>query len=274
MKKILCLLLIGLGFDLAAQTSTCTLDAGFVASNKKGIWPDSAMNFVSGTVGIPYFQNLTVKVPKDTVVNPITMCFNRVEVSSPNGVPNFNLPPGLNMLAGNNVTITSGVYKFPGNANTCGEISGTPTLAGTYTLQFKVQPYLTPTGGSCSSNPNVAGGSSSYASPTTLLYYKIVINPPAGIKEEVNKRSFALSNIPNPASYKTNIKFLVEDEAVAKISVYNLLGVKIYSSEFKTSIGENSQEIDCSTWAQGVYLYTVNYKDHSETKRMIVNSNR
>ena len=275
MKIFLQVLFISIGITLTAQVSTCTLDPVFVASNKKGIWPDSALNFVSGTVGIPYYQNLTVKVPKDTVVNPLTLCFNRVEVTSPVGITNFNLPPGLKMLAGNNVTLTSGTYKFPGNANTCGDISGTPTVAGTYSLQFKVQTFLTPAiVPPCSSNPNVAAGSGSLAAPTTLMYYRIVINPPAGIKEEVTKRSFALTNVPNPASNKTKIKFIVEDEALLKISVYNLLGAKIQSADLKTTIGENYYEIDCSQWNAGIYLYTVSYKHYSETKRMTVNADR
>lgn len=272
MKKLFTFLLFTTLFHGAFSQATCTLDPAFVASNKKGIWPDSATNFIFGTVGIPYLQNLTVKVPKDTVVNPITMCFNRVEVSSPTGVTNFNLPPGLNMLGGNTVTVTAGTYKFPGNANTCAEISGTPTQAGTYTLQFKVQPYVTPSGGACSATPNVSGGSSSYAQPTTLMYYKIVITDPNGLKEEVNTRSFKLSNAPNPVNGKTSITFSVMDEASAKISVYNLLGSKVYEEKLKTNYGDNTFEFDCSEWNSGIYLYTVQYKSHTETKRMVVNA--
>jgi hypothetical protein len=274
MKKIFTLACFFTMFVAFSQApTTCSLDPTFIAMNKYGIWPDSAMNFVSGTVGMPYGQNLTVKVPKDTTSGSVTFCFNRVEVSTPTTAVNFNLPPGLTLIAGPTVTNTSGTYKFPGNANGCAVISGTPTVAGTYTLQFKVQPYLTPAFSSCSSSPNVNGGSALVA-PTTLVYYKITINPVAGVKEEVTSKSMNLINVPNPVNGKTTIKFNVKDESPVKISVFNILGDKILEERFKTAYGENAYELDASHWSNGIYLYTINYKNHSETKRMIVNNMR
>lgn len=274
MKKIFTLALI---FNVVAAFSqaptTCSLDPGFIASNKSGIWPDSAMNFVSGTVGSPYGQNITVKVPKDTVSGGVTICFNRVELSTPSGYTNFNLPPGLNLLAGPTVTNSSGTYKFPGNANSCAVISGTPTTAGSYTLQFKVQPYLTPAFSSCPNNPNVTGGSA-LVGPTTLTYYIINIAPVTGLKEEVNSKSLNLTNIPNPFSGKTTVKFSVKDESQVKIAVYNLLGNKIYEEKYKTVYGDNSFDVDGSNWSNGVYMLTVQYKNYTETRRMVVNSTR
>ncbi|HRH11745.1 MAG TPA: T9SS type A sorting domain-containing protein [Bacteroidia bacterium] len=273
MKRLFTLLFLLSAFDsYFAQISTCTLDPVFVASNKKGIWPDSVTNFISGTVGVPYFQNLTIKVPKDTVVNPLTMCFNRIEVSSPTVVVNYNLPPGLSMLAGNNVTLTSGTFKFPGNANTCADISGTPTTAGTYSLQFKVQPYMTPAVTSCPGSPNVSGGSASYAQATYLKYYKIVINLPAGVKENVNKTAFSLNAFPNPANGKTTVKFIVEDESAVSITVKNILGQIVMENKGRTKIGLNQIEVNCQNWESGLYFYTIQYKNYSETKRLIVSS--
>lgn len=273
MKRLFTILcLMSIAFSNLAQVSTCSLDPTFVASNKKGIWPDSVTNFVSGTVGVPYFQNLTIKVPKDTVVNPLTMCFNRIEVSSPTVVVNYNLPPGLSMLAGNNVTLTSGTFKFPGNANTCAEISGTPTTAGTYSLQFKVQPFMTPAVTSCPGSPNVSGGSSSYASPTYLKYYKIVINPPAGVKENVNKNAFSLQAYPNPANGKTSIRFIVEDESAVVLTVKNILGQVVSESKSRSRIGLNQLDLDCQNWESGLYFYTIHYKNYKETQRLIVNA--
>jgi hypothetical protein len=273
MKKLYVLFLSVLSFCGAAQVASCSLDPVFIASNKKGIWPDSATNFVSGTVGSPYLQNLSVKVPIDTVTGFGTFCFNRIEVSTPNGYTNFNLPPGLSMLAGNNVTVASGIYKFPGNANTCALLSGTPTTAGSYTLQFKVQPYVTPTGGSCPASPNVSGGSA-LTSPSTLSYYIINIAAAAGIKEEVSSATMHLSNAPNPFTNKTQIKFSVKDESIAKFTVYNLLGSKIFEEKIRTVPGENSYELNAGDWSGGMYLYTVQYKNYTASGRMVINPAR
>jgi hypothetical protein len=273
MKKIYILLLSVIIFRAAAQVASCTLDPAFISSNKKGIWPDSATNFISGTVGQPYMQNLTVKVPLDTVSGGFTFCFNRVEVSTPNGYTNFNLPAGLSMLAGNNVTVASGTYKFPGNANTCALLSGTPTTAGSYTIQFKVQPYVTPSGGSCSASPNVSGGSA-LTSPTTLSYYIINILAAAGIKEEVSAKTINLSNAPNPFSSKTQIRFTVKDEASAKLTVYNILGSKIFEEKIRTTAGDNIYELDAADWSGGMYLYTLQYKNYTASGRMVINPAR
>ncbi|MBA2613656.1 MAG: T9SS type A sorting domain-containing protein [Bacteroidetes bacterium] len=277
MKKIYTFILAALTVMAFAQQAptTCSNDPIFMATNKPGIWPDSATNFIQGTVGLPYGQNITVRVPKDTVQSSITICFNRIELTTPASYTNFNLPPGLNLLAGTTVTASAGVYKYPGNMVSCSVISGTPTTAGTYTVQFKVQPYLTPSfSGPCPATPNYNSGSASISPPTTLSYYIIQINPAVGIKEEVNSRSLNVSNVPNPFSAKTTIKFTVKDEAPAKICVYNLLGDKIFEDKIKTTYGDNSYELGGSNLSNGMYLYTIQYKNFSETKRMVLSANR
>lgn len=276
MKKIYTFILaLSYVIALAQAPTTCSLDPAFLATNNAGIWPDSATNFIQGTVGLPYGQNITVRVPHDTVQSSITICFNRVELSTPTAFTNFNLPPGLNLLAGTTVTAATGIYKFPGNASSCAVISGTPTTAGTYTLQFKVQPYLSPSPfGPCPATPNYNNGSSAIAPATTLSYYIIQINPAVGIKEEVTSKSLNVINVPNPFTAKTTIKFNVKDEASAKICVYNLLGDKIFEDKIKTTYGDNSYELDGSNWSNGMYLYRIQYKNFSETKRMVLTANR
>ena len=98
-------------------------------------------------MGQPYIQNLTVKVPKDTTASGLTFCFNRFEITTPTGITNYNLPPGLN-LGSSTAALANGTVnaapslKFPGNANNCASIYGTPTTAGSYTLSLKVTPFI------------------------------------------------------------------------------------------------------------------------------------
>lgn len=273
MKKIFTLALVIATNFIIAQTPTCSLNPTFIASTKVGIWPDSATNFVQGTVGVPYVQNITVKVPIDTVTGFGTFCFNRVVLSN-TIVTNYNLPPGLNFGSSTAAVANGSIagapsFKFPGGANNCASIFGTPTTAGTYTLSLVVQPYVSPKFGNCPSPANVSGGSA-LTSPTTLNYYIIKINAATSIKEDVNSKSLNITNMPNPFSGKTQIKFTVKDEAQAKLTVYNLLGNKIYANVFKTSYGENNYELDATDWANGIYLYTIQYKNYTETKRLVV----
>lgn len=278
MKKIyLSILSVVASCALFAQVPTCSLNTTFIASTKIGVWPDSATNFISGVVGQPYVQNLTVKVPKDTVASGLRFCFNKFVLYNPTGITNYGLPPGLNIGSStpivNTTTITNGspVFKFPGNANNCGSIYGTPTVAGSYTLHLEVQPYTNgPVFTSCPAAPNVNGGSTSIAGPQSLNYYIINILLPTGVMKLDKDHFGALENYPNPFTGKTTINYYVEDESIAELSIFNTLGEKVYERKAQTQNGENTIELDANGWKAGVYFYSIKYKNAVNTKRLII----
>jgi hypothetical protein len=264
-----------------AQTvPTCSLNTTFIASNKVGVWPDSLTNFISGTVGIPYEQNLTVKVPKDTSAAGFTFCFNKFVLYTPVGVTNYNLPPGLNIGSSTssvaNGTVNGAVsLKFPGDANNCATIFGTPTVAGSYTLQLEIQPWtngpVVPFVTPCSNS--AAGGSTIIAGPQVLNYYVINISAPTGLQDLGNDKMSLSQNIPNPFSSTTEIKFYVEGEENATITVYNTLGAIVSQQSVYTSVGENKVTIKASNLSNGTYMYSLKYKGAIATKRMMIINN-
>ncbi len=278
MKKIYQLLCLLFLFNASkAQVPTCSLDPVFLAMTKNGVWPDSATNFLSGTVGVPYLQNLTVKVPLDTIQSTLKFCFNRVVVSTPSNVTNYNLPPGL-LLGTSTSAVQNGTingsesFKFPGNANNCASIYGTPTTAGTYTLFLKTDTYASLQAiGNCTPNPNVNGGTN--LNTTILDYYIITISPAAGINEEVFAKTFGLKNQPNPFTGKTTISFNVKDKYKATIKVFDVMGKEVFADKFETNFGANNYEFDGSKLNTGIYFYTISYKNYSETKRMVIAGN-
>ncbi len=279
MKKIYLAFFTLLGsLTMVSQTvPTCSLDATFIAGNKVGVWPDSATNFVSGVVGQPYLQNLTVKVPKDTTSSGFKFCFNRFVVSTPSTITNYNLPPGL-LIGSSTAAVANGTVNgavsvlFPGNANNCASIYGTPTTPGSYTLQLKVDAYANgPSFSACPTAPTVSGGSN--LNTQTLKYYIINITAPVGVKE-IGKDKFGLmQNQPNPFSGTTKVKYYVEDQDMATLTVYNTLGAIVYQETAKTAVGENAFEINAHNWSSGMYIYTVKYKNTVDTKRLMVSNN-
>ncbi|MBS1653140.1 MAG: T9SS type A sorting domain-containing protein [Bacteroidetes bacterium] len=269
MKKILSFTVatvaVFLSLNLVSQT-TCSINPTF---NKAGIFPDSATNFLSGTVGVPYFQNITVKIGKDTSAGPLTFCFTRFELSNPGTYTNFNLPPGLSLTAGPTMTTSGSLIKIPAQAASCAYISGTPTTAGTYTLQLQVKAFGSPLlSGSCATPPNYNGGTA--INTSTLSYYIIQINPvTSGINEVINESALNLTSKPNPFNTEAKILFNVNDELSASIKIKNMLGQTIDEKQIKTKVGQNIVEFDSNNWKEGIYLYTVSYKGHSITKKMI-----
>ena len=278
MKKIYLSLslIIAFVFSGQAQVPTCSLNPVFVASNSVGISPDSATNFISGTVGVPYVQNITVKVPLDTISASIKFCFNRFVLSNPTGTVNYNLPPGLSFgsstpVVANGTINAAPSLKFPGNANNCASIYGTPTTPGTYTLSLKVDAYATVQPfGNCSPTPNITGGTN--ISTSYLNYYKITIFPATGLNE-IGKNIFNLENIPNPFSNSTTIRFFLANEGKAKFEVHNMLGKLIYSTDINGQMGNNEYDFNGGNLSNGMYFYTIKYKNFSETKRMILYGN-
>lgn len=263
-----------------AQTvPTCSLNPTFVASNKVGIWPDSATNFVSGIVGVPYEQNLTIKVPKDTTSAGFKFCFNKFVLYTPSTVTNYNFPPGLNIGSSSTITANGTVngaisLRFPGGANNCASIYGTPTVAGSYTLQLVIQPYMTgPVISPCPVPANVGSGSTSIAGPSVLNYYIINISTPTGVVDLGKDKVALYQNVPNPFSTTTDIKFYVEGEDNATVTVYNALGSVVSQQTIKTTLGENKVTINAANMANGTYIYSLKYKNFITTKRMMVINN-
>lgn len=279
MKKIYVsiLAMLAVNATFAQTVPTCSLNPTFIAAPKVGVFPDSVTNFVSGTVGVPYVENLTVKVPTDTFVTVTTFCFHRFELTNALGTTNYNLPPGLNIGTSNtSLTITpvngAPAFKFPRSGNYCASIFGTPTTAGTYTLKLVVSPYVSikPPLVACSTPSDGSGGSGSYSAPQILNYYIIKINAPIGV-QEIGKDKFGLmQNSPNPFTGKTEIKYYVEDESNATLTVYNSLGAIVNTQTSKTQLGENTFTFDANGLSAGVYIYTVTYKNSVSTKRLVI----
>lgn len=253
MKKFYFLLLLSLTFGNIDAQPACTYDYTWLALGKNGVWPDSATNFVNGTVGQPYLQNVTIKVPYDTVSGSTTFHFDHVDLQTNITNPlNYGLPAGLS-LAG-----TPSNLKFPGNDTSCMVIYGTPTTAGTYILKFVLKTW-------------VVEFPFAPVSTDTLNYYKIVIAPAAGVASYSANNVFSVyQNTPNPVKDNATIKFLAPTDGKARLSVYNIAGQKIYEKETSALRGENTFDYDASQLENGVYLYTVEMNQLKQSRRMVV----
>jgi hypothetical protein len=235
-------------FTFTSKAQTCTPDPNFTAD---GIYPDSATNFASGTVGVAYTQNITVNVPQDTTVGTppfvITMPFDSIRM-----VSMMNLPPGLNYMC------SPGNCQWLGNTSGCSGIYGTPTTAGTYNLTIPIRAYV---------------GGSTTAVKDTIFYYKIVIAPAAiGIAENTTFNFEVKQNFPNPFSGKTTLRFSVPSDDKVKVCVYNTLGKLISEKKIDAQKGNNEFEIEGKNLAGGLYFYTIEYKGRAITRRMMVNN--
>jgi hypothetical protein len=252
-KTYLFLTLVAALFSVHVNAQTCTPDPTVL--NDPGIHPDSATNFVSGTVGQPYSQNITVVVPQDTQVLPPPLPAIPFDSIRMTGIS--NLPPGLTYMCAGTSNPTS-LCTWLGNTNGCAAIYGTPTTAGTYSLVISVDAFV---------------GGSTVANSFTVTYYKITINPAVGIGENANVNFDVKQNAPNPFTNKTNVRFTLPSEDKVKFTVYNMLGKLVMEKKIDGIKGENELEIDGKNFSGGMYFYSVEFKGKTVTRRMMVTNN-
>lgn len=84
-----------------------------------------------------------------------------------------------------------------------------------------------------------------------------------------------LQNYPNPFNPETNIKFSLPEDAKIAINIYNVLGQKvatILNKELKAGFHQVNFNTTSAGYrlASGVYIYTIETKNFSQVKKMIL----
>jgi hypothetical protein len=90
------------------------------------------------------------------------------------------------------------------------------------------------------------------------------------IKENVFQNKLS-DNYPNPFNPITKIKYSLANPGFTKLEVYDILGrlVKVLVNEYKMP-GNYIIEFNASEFSSGIYIYKLQSKEYSETKRMIL----
>jgi hypothetical protein len=92
-----------------------------------------------------------------------------------------------------------------------------------------------------------------------------------GIKSIGVTNVFVLGqNIPNPANGTTRIDYTVPEAGEVLFHVHSISGQLLYSKTIEVSRGNQSIELNTSTFAAGIYFYSTEYKGERIVKRMSV----
>ncbi|MBK7695558.1 MAG: T9SS type A sorting domain-containing protein [Saprospiraceae bacterium] len=79
-----------------------------------------------------------------------------------------------------------------------------------------------------------------------------------------------ISTYPNPAHDLINIAMTSAENRNANLIILDVLGKVIYSAGMDLLAGENKVQVDCSTWAKGVYFVQVRSSDSSMSATIVV----
>ncbi|MDR0604563.1 MAG: T9SS type A sorting domain-containing protein, partial [Bacteroidales bacterium] len=89
----------------------------------------------------------------------------------------------------------------------------------------------------------------------------------------IESNAFTLNqNIPNPATNNTHIDYSVPEAGEVIFHVHSISGQLLYSQTIETKRGTNSLELNTTTFAAGVYFYSMEYKGQRLVKQLIINA--
>ncbi len=251
-KKLLSIFGIAIASSFTSNAQVCTPNISCLPGTVNyGVCPDSATGLAVGTVGVPYTQTVSFKIPTDgTDFGYPTATVVSVDIT---GVD--SLAPGLIYQC------APGSCSFPGGSNGCILISGTPTTVWNKQIIVKAD-----------ANGTIFGV------PITLpqenKQYRSIVVPSVGIAE-LNLNKFDVQqNAPNPFADKTEIHFSSLAATQVEFKVFNMLGAVVYDNKFFAEKGANTIKIDANFFAPGVYIYSVKNGDKVITKRMVVSEKK
>jgi len=91
------------------------------------------------------------------------------------------------------------------------------------------------------------------------------------IEDYVKEGGLVLNqNVPNPADDRTRISFLAPAAGKAVIEVFTLTGQKLLSEPINAQFGENYIDLNTSSYAAGMYIYTLQFEDAVLSKKMVI----
>lgn len=249
-----------------ALLSQCDPSAHDWAGATFGVSPDPTVgeNFDAAVQYQPYADEVYVLCPSsvgDVVPEyaNVPLAIDSISLDSitiNNGIADVQISTiGLNMTCNNNGESMNPCMFFPGNAY-CGDISGTPTAAGTFDVKIFVTVHF------------------NFFGPQSLPYsfegYVLEIASANSVQESSTSNLVLGQNNPNPASAFTNVSFQLSQAQDVTITVCNLVGEVVYQRDIKAKRGDNQFRMETAGFETGVYLYSIQTLDKKLTRKMIV----
>jgi Secretion system C-terminal sorting domain len=227
--------------------------------------PNAGETFEDGILGNPYADIVYVKAP--TTASEVDSAYKNFDVAIDslsldsitifNGFADVSLTNiGLNISC-NNLNDSPNPCMFMPGGSYCGDIWGTPTVAGEFPVKIYTTVYVT-------FGIFVQGIGYEFEN------YTLSITDPANSIAEVKPNLSDLNNWPNPADDNTQISFNLEQSSKVTVEVRSLLGALVYSKGLNAKSGDNSLVIETNALSEGIYLYTVKTGDLKLTKKLIV----
>ena len=195
------------------------------------------------TVGELYDEVITVIAPDSVTDSEIGIEYIVIDSVK-------NLPPGIEYFLSDTAFYPDSIY--------CIQITGTPTLAGDYTLAIYVTVFVKLYG------ILVNGGQIIDTTSVVLTVHGTsAINP-----YQINEFQ-VLPNVPNPFTDITRLGFYTPFDDRIELQVYNILGKLMHEEKLGAPPGEHFFRFDGNALLPGTYFYRVTNSSKFYTGKFI-----
>lgn len=246
MKKVITSCIISVLFISQAFSQACIPNWTEPGS---GIYPDTLTDLAPGMPNVPYDFTVQFKVPLvDSSIISTGISVDHVELT---GVTGLDLIPASTAFHYNcNPTSCS----FKADSVGCVRIQGTPTTEGSYPLTINAKVYISPV----------------VFLPVNFSGYHITISSTIGIPNLSQSKFDVSQNLPNPVHSKAQVFVNLPKAGAIEFKVSNVIGNQVFKTTIPGHQGLNSIAFDATSYAPGIYFYTVTSGNNSITKRMVV----
>lgn len=91
-----------------------------------------------------------------------------------------------------------------------------------------------------------------------------------GMEIDFNEAVSALTVYPNPSKGVTTLSFVAAEEGTANVTVFNLVGARVYEKVYSAVQGENQLSLDLTGKASGIYFAKFTMGENAQTVRLVL----
>ncbi|MGE5435804.1 MAG: T9SS type A sorting domain-containing protein [Syntrophothermus sp.] len=105
-----------------------------------------------------------------------------------------------------------------------------------------------------------------------IIYKTVTVPKPTGVNDNITVNNFELQqNYPNPFNPSTLIKFSIAERSNVTLKVFDMLGREVATLlNGVQEAGSHQVTFDASKLSTGMYIYTINAGNFSESKKMML----